>query len=583
MRFLAARFLNDRSAERPGWARLAGLGLLTVLSCAGLSAQTVSQVDARAEVAAAMYAASATQAAAERYADSKLRAQHAEIERLRASTKQVRAELTAAEEKYVADLAARDRTYAQEIAVFRSAVQDIASTPEGTAALSRFNASDEAGALSILDGLRAARDAARKKRADIESAAEARRIAKLALEARAKGKLTTAEVIRRFEEVTRLDPAVHWDWVELARLYRNAGSLSDSLGAAKRALQTAGDDREREAAVVEQGNVLVAQGDGPGALAAYRNGLSIAEMLIAGAPEDSGFQSDLSICHEKIGDVLMARGDGSAALEEYRKDVAIADALAARDSLNIEWQRDASIGHDKIGDVLAAQGDRQGALAEYRKALAISGALAGHDPTNAELQRDLSICDQKIGDVLKDQGDVPSALAEYRKGLALSEVLADRDPSNTQWQLDLSVSHETIGDALLSQKDFSGALVAYKKSFDIREALTARDPANAEWQRALADSAFLIGNTLNAQGDRPAALAKYLKALRIMEALLARDPGNPQRQRDLIVCNVKVSQATGDKTFVDKALSLALDMQRRGVLAATDAWMVDELKKLSGK
>ena len=124
--------------------------------------------------------------------------------------------------RYVAALAARDRAYAQEIAVFRKAVEDIAATPQGAVALARFNAGDEIGALTVLDNLRAARDAARQKRADIESAAEGRRIATLALEARKRGKLNTAQVIARYEEVTRLDPAVHWDWIELGRLYPDA-------------------------------------------------------------------------------------------------------------------------------------------------------------------------------------------------------------------------------------------------------------------------------------------------------------------------------------------------------------------------
>jgi hypothetical protein len=57
-----------------------------------------------------------------------------------------------------------------------------------------FNAGDEIDALAILDDLRAARDAARQKRADIESSAEGRRIATLALEARAKGKLASGHL-----------------------------------------------------------------------------------------------------------------------------------------------------------------------------------------------------------------------------------------------------------------------------------------------------------------------------------------------------------------------------------------------------
>ena len=175
----------------------------------------------RPEISAALYAASATQAAAERQADQRIRQQRSEIEELRlqlalgktsAEATQVelaalRQEITAKERAFVAELEARDRAYAQEIAVFRDAVEDIASTPQGLEALAQFNAGDELGAIAILDDMRAARDAARQVRIDIESAVEARRIAVLALEARIQGKLTTADLIARYEESPRWTPA----------------------------------------------------------------------------------------------------------------------------------------------------------------------------------------------------------------------------------------------------------------------------------------------------------------------------------------------------------------------------------------
>lgn len=264
-----------------------------------------AQVDSRAEVAAALYAASATQSAAERSADAKLRAQRKEIEELRTAVRngaaQRQADLTAAEERYVAALAARDRAYAQEIAVFRKAVEDIAATPEGAAALAQFNAGDEPGALAILDQLRAAHDAARQKRANIESAAEGRRIATLALEARTKGKLTTAQVIARYEEVTRLDPGMHWDWVDLGRLYRDIGNLPAALRAAQAAKDTAVDDRDRSVGHSAVGDALVAQGDGPGALTAYRKGLAIREALAARDRSNIQWQIDVAISFSKLG------------------------------------------------------------------------------------------------------------------------------------------------------------------------------------------------------------------------------------------------------------------------------------------
>src|SRR5215831_14724871 len=132
--------------------------ILAVVWCVAYSAiahgatTAVAEVDVRAEIAAALFAASATQAAAERVADGRFRSQRKEIEELRGKVRagdaQRKAELTAAEEKYVAGLAQRDRAYAQEIAVFRKAVEDIAATPQGLGALVRFNAGDEIGALT---------------------------------------------------------------------------------------------------------------------------------------------------------------------------------------------------------------------------------------------------------------------------------------------------------------------------------------------------------------------------------------------------------------------------------------------------
>jgi hypothetical protein len=302
----------------------------------------VAEVDARAEIAAALFAASATQAAAERVADAKMRSQRKEIEELRGKVRagdtQRKADLTAAEEKYVAGLAERDRAYAQEIAVFRKAVEDIAATPEGVAALARFNAGDEIGALTVLDNLRSARNAARQKRADIESAAEGRRIARLALETRNRGKLTTAQVIARYEEVTRLDPAVHWDWVELGRLYTDAGNLPAALRAARSAADTAENDRARSVALDAIGNVQVAQGDLPAALTSYRASHAIAERLAKADPGNAEWQRNLIVSYTKLSDLT-----GDKMYDVRALDIALAmqkrGVLAPRDHWMIEELR----------------------------------------------------------------------------------------------------------------------------------------------------------------------------------------------------------------------------------------------------
>ena len=206
-------------------------------------------VNAQVEIGATLVGSSVTAEEVERRASAQDRARLAQIAELRASYQaavaaggaqaarvaELEAQLIARQDQLVAELEAGSGSYAREIAVFRGAVESIASTPEGVAALARFNAGDRAGAIAVLDDLRAARGAARQVRVNIESASEAREIAQLALDARGQGDpaFNTAAVIARYEEVTRLDPNNYWDWVELTRLYRAAGNGDQALRAAE--------------------------------------------------------------------------------------------------------------------------------------------------------------------------------------------------------------------------------------------------------------------------------------------------------------------------------------------------------------
>jgi hypothetical protein len=136
------------------WVRL---GVFAVVLSISKGTAASADIDARAEVAAALYAASATQAAAENQTDTKLKALRTSIDQLQEKVHSsvteaagLRSELASAQEKFVANLAAHDRAYSEEIGVFRAAVQDIAATPAGAEALARFNAGDEVGALAVL-------------------------------------------------------------------------------------------------------------------------------------------------------------------------------------------------------------------------------------------------------------------------------------------------------------------------------------------------------------------------------------------------------------------------------------------------
>ena len=330
--------------------------------------------------------------------------------------------------------------------------------------------------------------------------------------------------------------------------------------------------RERSSLLNRQGDVLRAQGDLAGALAAYRESLAVSRRLAEADPSNAGWQRDLSVSQEKIGAVLRAQGDLAGALATYRESLEVMRRLAEADRSNAGWQRDLSVSHNKVGDVLRAQGDLAGALAAYRESLELRRRLAEADPSNAGWQRDLSVSQERIGDVLCAQGDLAGALAAYRESLAVSRRLAEADPSNAGWQRDLSVSQEKIGDVLRAQGDLAGAQAAYRESLEVSRRLAEADRSNAGWQRDLSVSQDRIGDVLRAQGDLAGALAAYRESLEVMRGLAEADPSNADWQRNLSVSQEKIGdvlRAQGDLAGALAAYRQSLELRRR--LAEADA------------
>jgi hypothetical protein len=86
---------------------------------------------------------------------------------------------------------------------------------------------------------------------------------------------------------------------------------------------------------------------------------------------------------------MVAQGDGPGGLAAYRKGLTIAEALAARDPANTQWQRDLSYSFTKLATDHADQGDHAGALQFAVRSLRIDEHLSTLDPSNAPWRQDV--------------------------------------------------------------------------------------------------------------------------------------------------------------------------------------------------
>lgn len=245
------------------------------------------------------------------------------------------------------------------------------------------------------------------------------------------------------------------------------------------------------------------------------------------------------------GDVLRAQGDLAGAQAAYRESLAVSRRLAEADPSNAVLQRDLGMSHSKVGNVLRDQGDLVGAQEAYREALAVMRRLAEADPSNAGRQRDFGVSQGKVGDVLHDQGDPDGALEAYRDARVVIRRLVEADPSKALWRRDLGTSQERIGDMLRDQGDPAGALEAYGEALAVRRRLAKSDPSNAVWQRDLSFILTRLAQFHEQQGAQTEALPLAEESLEIDERLAVLDRSNVNWQRDVAVSRALVDRLHG--------------------------------------
>ena len=177
----------------------------------------------------------------------------------------------------------------------------------------------------------------------------ARNVASLAL---VRGDLSKAQrYLQLALEASPEDLEASWDlgyaWISLGDL----GQAQAVFEAMIHQAGSCGDPRQEARGITGRGDVLMAQGDVPGALAAYQAGLTIREGLAKRDPANTQWQRDLSVSQEKIGDVLVAQGDGPGALAAYQAGLTIAEGLAKRDPANTQWQVDVAVSCARLGSL----------------------------------------------------------------------------------------------------------------------------------------------------------------------------------------------------------------------------------------
>jgi hypothetical protein len=92
--------------------------------------------------------------------------------------------------------------------------------------------------------------------------------------------------------------------------------------------------------LTRRGDVLVAQGNLPEALKAFRDGLAIRDRLAKADPANAGWQRDLSVSHAKLASAYLKAGQPTNAGEALAAGRAIIAGLVTRFPDWSRWKQD---------------------------------------------------------------------------------------------------------------------------------------------------------------------------------------------------------------------------------------------------
>jgi tetratricopeptide (TPR) repeat protein len=112
--------------------------------------------------------------------------------------------------------------------------------------------------------------------------------------------------------------------------------------------------------------------------------MAIRERLAKSDPNNAGWQRDLTVSHNEIGDVLVAQGDLPGALESYRASMEIAQRLAKSDPNNAVWQRDLAVSNERLGEIHVRQGQTARAITAFEGALEAYKQLLERNPDDIQ-------------------------------------------------------------------------------------------------------------------------------------------------------------------------------------------------------
>lgn len=315
-------------------------------------------------------------------------------------------------------------------------------------------------------------------------------------------------------------------------------------------------------------------GDTAGAIASYRNALTLLENIAEKSPDDLEVIKQRRGAHNRLGLVLVRAGDSAGARESYRSAVMLSEKIltiepdVARQKVglaqsyvnlcrslppglgageSIETCRRAipilteilnanpneilaisemNAAENQLGAQFTAVGDGvdrdtelpraremyKTAASHFQRAAMMAKRMLKIEPQNALYRRRLFAAIFNESTAQRNSGEAENALRTQREMLDVATQAARADEANAEAQYDVVTVTNEIGLTHVERGDFAAAVSQFRQSLSLLDKLIAKDPSSAEVQRDKFETHLHLGNALATQGDFESAITAFREA-----------------------------------------------------------------------
>ena len=162
----------------------------------------------------------------------------------------------------------------------------------------------------------------------------------------------------------------------------------------------------------------------------YRQVVTAGEESLGRNPDDSETQKMVARASQRLCAILMALGDGAGALGNCQRSLSVYDRLLAQPSADVRIRENAAGAAVAYANALRLTGNPREALAVNGRAIAALERLSSENPMNGDARLELATALARQGTIQSELSEDGAALDSYQRGVDVFDELLVADPVN---------------------------------------------------------------------------------------------------------------------------------------------------------